>query len=390
MKKFVRAVAFTLCLLMATGIIAKAETPLSTGLEVLSAETRLIKCSVGGERVGFTKAEIKELVGVDFDYLTLSTLPPLSCGVLKVAGVDAVPNQKLSSAGIALLSFLPAKGFEESCSFGFTVAADGWQSKEIECVIRFSASPRFSPIAVSAQLKTYKNVSVTAFLGAYDPDGDSIEYVVEEYPTGGSISFADGAVTYTPTKDFSGEDSFTYYAVDDWGKKSGTAKASITVSDSQSGIYFADMTDAPEHLAAIRMSEEEVMTYCLIGDSYYFSPTEEVSRIDFAVMLVSAMGIDVKDKLYPTDVFTDTANQSRGKRLYLEAAVTSGVVEVQGESFRPNDSISVADALSMAERAAGDAGAISIGTAWAENGEELLTKKNAALLLCDVYDNCCD
>ena len=78
MKKFVRAVAFTLCLLMATGIIAKAEAPLSTGLEVLSAETRLIKCSVGGERVGFTKAEIKELVGVDFDYLTLSTLPPLS------------------------------------------------------------------------------------------------------------------------------------------------------------------------------------------------------------------------------------------------------------------------------------------------------------------------
>ncbi len=386
MRKLVRSVAFALGLLLATGLIAKAEAPLSTGIEVLKAETRLVKCSVGGERVGFTEAEIRELIGLDFDYLTLSTLPPLSCGVLKVAGVDAVPGQKLSSAGVALLSFLPAKGFTESCSFGFTVAATGWESDELECVIRFAQSPDFAPIAVSAQLKTYKNVSVSAPLGAYDPDGDAIKYVVEEYPTGGTVSFADGTVTYTPVNGFCGEDSFSYYAVDDWGKKSGTAKASITVAENESGIYFADMKGSSEHLAAIRMSEEEVMTYCLIGDSYYFSPAEEVSRIDFAVMLVSAMGVEVTDKLYPTDVFTDTATQSRGKRLYLEAAVTNGVVEVQGESFRPNDSISVADALAMAERAAGDAGALSIGTAWFDNGEELLTKKNAALLLCGVYD----
>ncbi len=386
MKNFVRGVVFCLCLLLAAGLVVKA-APISPGIDVLSAETRLIKCSVGGERVGFTHKEIKTLVGADFDYLTLTNLPPVECGVLKVAGVDAIPNQKLSAAGIALLSFLPSSKFTDSCSFGFTVAAEGWESKEIECVIRFSETPRFSPIAVSAQLKTYKNVSVTAPLGAYDPDGDTIEYVVEEYPTGGSISFGDGTVTYTPTKDFCGQDSFTYYAVDDWGKKSGTAKATVNVTENQSGIYFADMSGTAEHLAAIRMSEEEVMTYCLIGDSYYFSPAEEVSRIDFAVMLVSAMGVEVEDKLYPTDIFTDTATQSRGKRLYLEAAVVNGVVEVDGESFRPEDSISLADALAMAERAAGSEDAITIGTAWFDTGDELLTKKDAALLLCDVFDS---
>lgn len=387
MRKFVRALAFTLCLLAVTGIIVEAKAPLSPGITVIKAETRLVKCSVGGERVGFTKHEIRELVGADFDYLTLSTLPPLSCGVLKVAGVDAVPKQKLSSAGIALLSFLPASGFSGSCSFGFTVAASGWESDEIECVVRFSEAPRFAPIAVSAQLKTYKNVSVSTCLGAYDPDGDTIEYVVEEYPTGGSISFYGDRVTYTPTKGFCGKDSFTYYTVDDWGKKSGTAKTSITVAESDSGIYFADMKDSPEHLAAIRMSEEEVMTYCLIGDSYYFSPADEVSRIDFAVMLVSAMGIQVENKPYPTDVFTDTADQSRGKRLYLEAAVTSGVVEVQDKNFRPEDSISVEDALAMAERAAGEQAELAIGTAWFDSGEELLTRKSAALLLCGVFDS---
>lgn len=387
MKKIVRTVLFALGFLAVLSTAARAESLLSPGIEVLTAETRLVKCSVGGERVSFSENEIKTLVGVDFDYLTLTALPPLSSGVLKVAGVDAVPGQTLSRAGVELLSFLPSADFCDSCQFGFTVTASGREIGELECVIRFSESPRFSPIAVSAQLTTYKNVSLTAELGAYDPDGDAIEYVIQDYPKSGTVKLTETGVIYTPKSDYCGEDSFTYYAVNDWGEKSGTAKATVTVAENEDGIYFADMAGQKEHLAAIRMSEEEVMTYCLIGDSYYFSPAEEVSRIDFAVMLVSAMGIEVENKLYPTDIFTDTAAQSRGKRLYLEAAVTNGIVEVEGDSFCPDDFISTADALAMAERAVGEKGALAISSAWFDNGTEVLTKKDAALLLCGVFDS---
>ncbi len=386
MKKLIRIIAVALCLCIAAGVSATARGGLlSPGITVLTAETRLIKCSVGGERVRFTGAEIKKLVGAEFEYLTLSTLPPLSSGVLKVAGLDAVPDQKLSTAGIELLSFVPCGDFEGSCSFGFTVAAAGWESNEIECVIRFSEAPRFSPIAVSATLKTYKNISVTAPLGAYDPDGDSFEYVVEEYPARGSISFSEDRVTYTPEESFCGVDSFTYHTVDAWGERSNTAKATVTVEENANGIHFADMEGKAEHLAAVRMSEEEVMTYKLVGDSYYFSPTEEVSRIDFAVMLISATGLKVEDKLYPTDIFCDTAAQSKGKRLYLEAAVVNGIVEVEGDDFRPNESITFADALGMVERAAGEK-EVSIGTAWFGSGNQALTKKDAAVLLCSLFE----
>lgn len=382
MRKLLRLIVFSLCLIAVTITAVKAEAAqLSPALEVISNETRLIKCSVGGERVNFNCGEVMELVGTEFDYLTLKSLPPIGCGVLKVAGVDAIPDQTLSAAGVELLSFLPSQEFADNCSFSFTVTKNGKESRELACVIRYSATPRFAPIAVSATLKTYKNVSVTAALGAYDPDGDDLEYVIEQYPTGGRISLNDDTVTYTPKTGFCGEDSFTYYAVNDWGEKSELAKATVSVAENDGGIYFADMVGEQEHLAAIRMSEDQVMSYRLIGDSYYFSPAEEVSRIDFAVMLVSAAGIKVEDKLYPSNVFTDTASQSRGKRLYLEAAVTNGIVKAESDSFRPNESIKLEDALVMAERATGDEGSLAISSAWFENSSETLTKREAALIL---------
>lgn len=383
MKKTVYTFTVLLCLCLAVSVAVNAyAAPLSPGLEVIKASSKLIKCSVGGEKVSFSPQEISDLVGADFEYLTLSKLPPLSDGVLKVAGVDAVQGQHLSSAGLSLLSFLPASDFCGSCSFEFTVSAIGRETDKIECLIRYSESPRFSPVAVSAQIKTYKNVSVTSSLGAYDPDGDPLSYSIDKYPSGGIVSVKDGVATYTPTNGFCGTDSFSYYVTDDWGNKSETAVATVTVEENTGGIYFADMQDDPNHLAAIRMSETDVMTYRLIGDSYYFSPLENVSRIDYAVMLVSALGIEVPDKLYPTDVFTDTASQSYGKRLYLESAVVNGLVDADSECFRPNDVITVEEAVAMTERAQKE---LSISTAWFESESAVLTKKDAAILLCSVY-----
>lgn len=353
---------------------------ISPGIEVLRAETKLVKCCVNGGRVGFTAEEIEALTGTSFEHITVCSLPDIKDGVLKLAGVDVIKGQSISASGLQLLKFVPASGFKGSSGFGFTVNASGWESKQLSCVIRFSETVNFAPIAVGTDISTYKNVSVTKPLGTYDPDGDALTYVIESYPMGGTLVIDGGVATYTPSEGFVGSDSFVYRAVDGYGQESDAVKAWITVADSKSGIFFEDMRGSNAHLAAIIVAENDVMTYTLLGDSYYFAPDEPVSRIDFAVMLVSAAGIKVPDKTYPTDIFTDTASQSREKRLYLEAAVTGGLITVEADTFCPDEAISVSDAVSMTERALKE-GSEAISSAYYENASRCLTKEDAAVML---------
>ncbi len=380
MKKIRRLFALAACLCAVLYFGASKGAAISPGLEVLRAETKLVKCCVNGQKVGFTAAEFEELTGTRFDYLTLCTLPSVKDGVLKFAGVDAVKGQRISASGISLLKFVPASGFKGNSGFSFTVNSAEWESKEINCLIRFSETVNFAPIAVGEGFSTYRNVSVTKRLSTYDPDGDMLTYVIEQYPSGGTLVIEDGEATYTPVAGFVGSDSFVYHAVDGYGNKSEPVKAWITVSNSKSGIYFADMREDNAHLCAILAAENDVMTYTLIGDSYYFTPDERVSRIDFAVMLVSAAGVKVPDKVHPTDIFTDTETQSTLKRLYLEAAVTNGFIDVEGNTFCPDEDICVFDAVAMTEKALAE-GAQGISSAYYENASRYLTKKDAAVML---------
>lgn len=377
MKRFLRLVVLVLAL---CGVFAQGAYAVSPALEIIRSETRLIKCCVNGERVGFTAEEFEALTGAETEYITVTSLPQLSDGVLKLTGTDLRVGQQVSASGLRYMKFVPSRGFEGECSFTFTVAAEGWESKELECVIRYSETANFAPVAVNATIRTYKSLMVTAPLGAYDPDGDGLEYVIEQYPLNGSVVIDGGVAAYTPVSGFCGADSFTYHTVDSYGNKSDTARADIRVEENKSGIYFADMMDKDSHLAAVLAAENEVMTYTLIGNSYYFEPTQQVSRIDFAVMLVCAAGLEVPDKPYPTDIFTDTADQSTGKRLYLERAVTAGLIKAESATFRPNEPITVADAVAMVENALEDS-AVTIGSAYYEDVSRTLTKEDAAVIL---------
>lgn len=365
---------------------AEKTAAISPGIDVLRGETRLVKCCVNGQRVGFAAEELEALVGARPEYITVCSLPSLKDGVLKLAGVDVFKGQVISVSGISLLQFVPSSGFKGSGGFTFKVDSAGWEDEELTCIIRFSETVNFAPVAAAERFETYKNVCITKRLSAYDPDGDPLTYVITRYPSCGTLVIDNGRLCYTPVKGFAGADSFVYYALDGYGNKSAEAEASITVKNSKSGIYFADMREDEAHLSAILAAENDIMTYTLIGDSYYFTPDERVSRIDFAVMLVSAAGITVPDKPYPTDIFTDTQTQSREKRLCLEAAVVNGLIEVSSEAFCPDEAISVADAVAMTERALA-AETQGIGSAYFEVSERCLTKKDAAVMLSALIED---
>jgi hypothetical protein len=73
------------------------------------------------------------------------------------------------------------------------------------------------PTTAPAQIKTLVNGQIEGTLGAVDPEGDTLSYVLTEIPQQGTVQLnPDGTYVYTPGPDYSGADRFTV-AVNDGG-----------------------------------------------------------------------------------------------------------------------------------------------------------------------------
>jgi hypothetical protein len=73
------------------------------------------------------------------------------------------------------------------------------------------------PEAENQQVSTKLNKSVVIELEASDPNGDPLTYECVDHPEEGSLSGCDDGdeqVTYTPAKQFTGTETFTFVAYD--------------------------------------------------------------------------------------------------------------------------------------------------------------------------------
>ena len=88
-----------------------------------------------------------------------------------------------------------------------------------------------APMASSLMLGTAKNTKATFPLAKYasDTDGDSLTVSFNTFSSGGSASYVNGTVTYTPLSTFTGSETFNYVVADAWGA-SATATVTATVT----------------------------------------------------------------------------------------------------------------------------------------------------------------
>src|SRR5262249_46008229 len=91
-----------------------------------------------------------------------------------------------------------------------------------------------APIASGQNVTTAKNTAVSIRLTASDPDNDPLTYTIVSQPHNGTLSGSGAARTYTPVKNFTGSDSFTF-KVNDGKLDSNVATVSITVSAAKGG-----------------------------------------------------------------------------------------------------------------------------------------------------------
>lgn len=84
----------------------------------------------------------------------------------------------------------------------------------------------------TAQAKTYstsEDVAVPTPLTGTDPDGDTLQFVITTNPTRGNLSGSAPNLSYTPARDFAGQDTFSYLVRDSKGAQSAAAQVSINV-----------------------------------------------------------------------------------------------------------------------------------------------------------------
>ncbi len=356
---FAAAAAALLLSLGTGGVSAAGERAIvSPALTILAGETEMIKSGLCGEELRFTAEDFEQALGVrELDSVVILTLPSEVSGKLMLGSLEVMRNQTISRINLSALRFLPRDGEEGSCSFLFR--AGNAQKYDVTCTIRLLKDRNFAPTATGIgeeefRIRTYRNIAVFGQLPAADPEEDALRYEIVDGPKRGLLTMTDraGGFVYTPTKNYSGRDSFSYIVTDEYGNRSGIMEMEVSVERSDSGTVFTDLIGKRCHNSAIRLSELGVMPGMKLGDDLCFDPEGSVTRSEFLTMAMKLAGVDVSGiRPEAISAFADDRDIPKAHRAYVIAACSKGYIEVgngaEAAVFRPEEEITVAEACLM-------------------------------------------
>ncbi|MDY3282423.1 Ig-like domain-containing protein [Dysosmobacter sp.] len=215
-----------------------------------------------------------------------------------------------------------------------------------------SAAEEGAPIARELEIRTYRNIPYRAQFLSQTADGGEVTYQVERQPKRGTVTVKGDTFTYTPEKNRTGKDSFTYVVTDSAGRVSRPAAVTVTVEKAKSGVSYADMADNDAAAAAQWLAEAGVFTGGKIGEQYFFEPDRTVSRSEFLSMTLETAGRPVTE-VTMTGFCDDEAIPTWAKS-YAAAGLSDGVVQgsatAGGVAFRGGDAITFNEAAAILNR----------------------------------------
>ena len=337
MKKISSVLAAFLLIFALHPFSFAAGNDISPAIAVLREQTVMKKSALAGQPASFSKSEYENVIGAKIGYITVTSLPE-SGASLTLNGVNVANGQTVASSSLEQLALSCANG-SKTASFSFRAYSVGWESTDIECVVDFSEKANMPPVLNGSSIECLKNVMCDCVTDVFEPDGDDVTFVIDEYPVSGTLKSIGGRLLYTPSKDFCGSDTFVIRALDEYGNSSEKAEFDINVENTS--LVFADMLASTSHGDAIKLAESNVVSYIYRDGNYYFEPQKGVSRIDFLVMLMTGCGITPESG--KVSGFTDTGTLTNAKKEYLAEAEKQGIVK-KGDTFKPDDSVTRLDA----------------------------------------------
>lgn len=323
-----------ICLLIFTMIGTVSSAYFGSGYSVVSSEVNVIKTGIRGQKIRFSDSDFKSAFAItDFDGITISAIPSSNEGTLLLAGRRVKDGQTIKRRNIAALVFVPASADVEEAKFSFVINDSGSKTPSV-CKMKFIDKINYAPKTPeekesSLSITTQSEISVYGRLEGSDPEGDRLEYIIASYPKNGTLTVTDkenGYYRYTPTGDFSGYDSFVYVLRDEYGNYSQTCEVGIRIVERMSSEVYNDMTDRREYNAAVAMSALGIMNGRVIGDGKYFMPDETVSRAEFVAMAMKAAGMRADSSL-TSSFFDDNSEIPASLVGYVATAQKVGIID---------------------------------------------------------------
>lgn len=337
------------------GTSSGASAAISPALEILRGQTQLVRCTAKYADLSFSSGDFLALTGESTEYIVINSLPAPETGLLMLNGSAVIAGQTVPVSSLDYLKLVPAAGASADGNgppeavFTFTAKAEGWENRELTCVVALLDGENFPPAAEDLAAETFASVACFTSLAAPDPNGDDdVVYRVTSYPRHGTLSLKGETAVYTPKDGYTGTDTFTYVATDRYGASSPERTVTISVVKNKTGLYFADLVGSPVHNAAIRLCADEVMTYRTGENGYLFDPEGPVSKIDCLVMMMCLCGQAEQVSAAADTEAMDDGVLTAGKRGFLQAGLALGAVHLEDGMFNPNDPVTAADAAYMA------------------------------------------
>ena len=230
---------------------------------------------------------------------------------------------------------------------------DSGLQPEAELVIALGTRKNEAPTAEDSLLETYRNLPNEGLLKVSDPEGDVLTFTLTRQPRRGDVVIReDGSFLYTPKKNKVGTDSFTFTAADAAGNVSREATVTVRILKPTDEQQYADTAASDCRFEAEWLRSTGVFTGETVNGQFCFSPDEPVSRGQFLAMLMQVLDMPVDRSVQETG-FLDESPQ--WLKPYLAAALRSGIIAGfpagDGAEFRPDQTVSAAEAARMAGNA---------------------------------------
>ncbi len=327
---------------------AYSEAMLSPGLKYFAEQDCMIRSGIVSGEIVFSEKDFSRAVGCAVNSITITALPPATDGTLYYGNAPVAANQMISSTGLSLLKFVPSANCKSS---SFRFKADSEYS--IQCLLKYTESANSAPVISSSKdtlpVWTQQDITTYGTLSASDPDGDTMTFEIIKYPERGILELTDtsnGNYRYTPMNGIIGDDSFVFVVRDEWGNYSAESTVTIDIDEAAADLVFADMEGHWAYNAALVMSANGAMEVDSHGGQLYFNPDAEITREDFLVTVMKALGAGDIEPC--STVFEDNSAISTNASGYIARAYELGIIKGSEENdhlcFRPKESITRAEA----------------------------------------------